>query len=230
MENVAFIGGYDKADMILYIGRLLTLMGKKVLIIDSTGLQKTRYVVPTMQAAKQYVTTYEKVDIAIGFQTLDEIKKYKALETKDAFDYDYALIDIDSYRGYYYFGIKTEDKKYFVTSFDIYNLRKGLQVFRRLETPTIVKKVLFSKTMDPAEDEYLNYLSKSIKIKWDSDIVYFPFENGDLSSIFANQRTGKIRVRGLSNQYIEGICYLTEEISGSSQGEVKKALRYLEKI
>ncbi len=230
MENVAFIGGYDKADMILYIGRLLTLMGKKVLIIDSTGLQKTRYVVPTMQAAKQYVTTYEKVDIAIGFQTLDEIKKYKALETKDAFDYDYALIDIDSYRGYYYFGIKTEDKKYFVTSFDIYNLRKGLQVFRRLETPTIVKKVLFSKTMDPAEDEYLNYLSKSMKIKWDSDIVYFPFENGDLSSIFANQRTGKIRVRGLSNQYIEGICYLTEEISGASQGEVKKALRYLEKI
>ena len=230
MENVAFIGGYDKADMILYIARMLTLMGKKVIVIDSTGLQKTRYVVPTMQTVKQYIATYEKVDIAIGFQTLDEIKKYKALEAKDGFDYDYALIDIDSYRGYYYFGVKTEDKKYFVTSFDLYNLRKGLQVFRRIETPTIVKKVLFSKSMDPAEDEYLNYLSKSLKIKWDSDIIYFPFENGDLSCIYANQRTGKIRVRGLSNQYIEGICYITEEIYGSSQGDVKKALRYLEKI
>lgn len=230
MEKIAFIGSYDKADMITYIAKILSNMGKKVIVIDSTALQKTRYIVPTMQAAKQYITTFEKVDIAIGFENFEQIKAYRAMESSEKFEYDYALIDIDAYRGYYNFGIKTEDKKYFITSFDLYCLRRGLQVFRRLETPTEVTKVLFTKDMLPEEDQYLNYLSKGLKIKWNPDIIYFPFETADQNAIFSNQRTGRIRIRGLSTQYIDGITYMTEEITGASQGEVKKAVRILEKI
>ena len=145
MKKVAFIGCYDKADMIIYISKILTNMGKKVLVIDSTVLQKTRYIVPTMKAFKQYITTFENVDIAIGFENIGQIKVY--LGNMEKLDYDYVLIDIDSYRGYYYFQIKTEDKKYFVTSFDIYNLRRGLQVFRKLEEAVEVTKLLFTKEM-----------------------------------------------------------------------------------
>jgi hypothetical protein len=42
MEKVAFIGGYDKMDLILYISKILTVFGKKVLIIDTTTMQKSR--------------------------------------------------------------------------------------------------------------------------------------------------------------------------------------------
>lgn len=229
MEKIAFIGSYDKADMIIYIAKILSIMGKRVIVVDSTALQKTRYIVPTMQAQKQYITTFEKVDIAIGFESFDQIKKYKAVNDGDKFDYDYALIDIDSYRGYYYFGIKTEDKKYFVTSFDIYCLRRGLQVFKKLEQPTSVTKVLFTKEMLAEEDQYLNYISKNLKIKWNSDILFFPFELGDQNTIFANQRSGRIRIKGLSTQYIDGIMYIVEGISGAGNGEVKKATKILEK-
>lgn len=229
MQKIAFIGSYDKADMMLYVAKILSVMGKKVIIVDATALQKTRYIIPTMQNLKQYITTFEKVDIAIGFESLDQIKKYKAANDGDGFDYDYVLLDIDSYRGYYYFGVKTEDKKYFVTSFDLYCLRRGLQVFKRLETPTAVTKVLFTKEMLAEEDQYLNYLSKNLKIQWNSDILFFPFELGDQNVIFSNQRSGRIRTRGLSTQYMDGIMYIAEEISGAGQSEVKKAARVLEK-
>lgn len=229
MEKIAFIGSYDKADMILYIGKIITNMRKKVLIVDSTALQKTRYIIPTMQAAKQYITTFENVDIAIGFQTLEEIKQYKGLNKNEALEYDYLLLDIDSYRGYYYFGVKTETKKYFVTSFDIYNLRRGLQVFRKLVEPTEVTKVLFTKDISKDEDDYLNHMSKGLKIKWNEDIIYFPFEIGDQNIIYSNQRTGRIRIRGLSTQYIDGISYMVEGITGGSPGEVSKATRMLDK-
>lgn len=229
MQKIAFIGSYDKADMMLYVAKILSIMGKKVIIVDATALQKTRYIIPTMQNLKQYITTFEKVDIAIGFESLDQIKKYKAANDGDGFDYDYVLLDIDSYRGYYYFGVKTEDKKYFVTSFDLYCLRRGLQVFKRLETPTAVTKVLFTKEMLAEEDQYLNYLSKNLKIQWNSDILFFPFELGDQNVIFSNQRSGRIRTRGLSTQYMDGIMYIAEEISGAGQSEVKKAARVLEK-
>ena len=229
MEKVAFIGSYDKTDMITYIGRVLTIMGKRVLIADSTALQKSRYIIPTMKAERQYITTFDRVDIAIGFESLEQIAAYKKEEEENELDYDYLLVDIDSFKGYHNFKIGTEDKKYFVTSFDIYCLRRRLQVFRRLETPTPVTKVYFTKDMLTAEDDYLNFLSRGLKVKWNSDIVYFPFELGDQNVIFANQRSGKLRIRGLSSQYVDGIGYIAGEISGENSGAIKKAIKIFER-
>jgi hypothetical protein len=79
MEKIAFIGGYDKTDLIMQVAKLIEYMGKEVLVVDATGMQKSRFIIPTMQAEKQYIATHEKVDVAIGFQTLDEIKKYKSM-------------------------------------------------------------------------------------------------------------------------------------------------------
>lgn len=226
MKKVAFIGSFDKADMIIYVAKILTNLGKKVLVVDSTVLQKTRYIVPTMKALKQYITTFEKIDIAIGFENFNQIKEYKGEQT---LDYDFALIDIDSYRGYYYYQIKTDDKKYFITSFDVYCLRRGLQVFKKIEEQIEVTKVLFTKEMLPEEDKYLNFLAKGLKIKWAKDILYFPFELGDQNAIFANQRSGRIQLRGLSVQYIDGISFMAEEISGESSGNIKKAVKMIER-
>ena len=227
MEKVAFIGSYDKADMLICVAKVLTLMKKKVIVIDTTALSKTRYIVPTMQSTKQYITTFENVDVAIGFESIDQIKAYSSLSKADTLDYDYALIDIDSYRSYYYFGIKPETQKFFVTSFDLYNLRRGLQVFRKLTEPIGIKRVLFTKEMDPKEEQYLSFLSKKLPIKWDPDIVYFPFDTSDLNAIYSNQRSGRIQLKGLSNAYVDVIEYLVEVISGASQGEVRKAVKRL---
>lgn len=225
MKKVAFIGSFDKADIIIYVAKTLTNLGKKVLVVDSTVTQKTRYIVPTMKALKQYITTFENIDIAIGFENFNQIKEYKG----ESLDYDFALIDIDSYRGYYYYQIKPEDKKYFITSFDIYSLRRGLQVFKKMEEPVEVTKVLFTKEMLPEEDKYLDFLAKGLKIKWDKEVLYFPFELGDQNAIFANQRSGRIQLRGVSLQYIDGISFIAEEISGESTGNVKKAVKKIER-
>lgn len=36
MKKVGFIGVYDKIDLIMYIAKALTALGKKVLVLDST--------------------------------------------------------------------------------------------------------------------------------------------------------------------------------------------------
>lgn len=48
MEKIGFIGGYDKTDLIIYVAKILTELGKKVLILDTTKKQKTRYIVPAI--------------------------------------------------------------------------------------------------------------------------------------------------------------------------------------
>lgn len=228
MNKIAFIGSYDKTDMLLYMAKLLTILNKKVIVIDTTVLQKSRYIVPAMQPAKKYITTFQSVDVAIGFESFEDIKQYQAAHGANL-DYEYALIDIDSTRGYLGFGITSKDKHYFITSFDTYCLRRGLQVFKILQEPVEVTKILFTKEMLAAEDEYLNHLSTNLKVKWSNEIIFFPFELGDQSVIFANQRTGRIRIKGLSMQYLDSLMFIIEDFTEIKQGLVKKAAKLLEK-
>ena len=48
MEKVGFIGGYDKIDLMIYTAKILTAMGKRIIILDTTQKQKSRYIVPAI--------------------------------------------------------------------------------------------------------------------------------------------------------------------------------------
>ena len=42
MKKIGFIGTYDKLDLILYVGKILTTLKQKVLIIDATLIRKSK--------------------------------------------------------------------------------------------------------------------------------------------------------------------------------------------
>ena len=65
MDKIGFVGAYDKTDVILYIAKIISLIGKKVLVIDSTVNQKAKYVVPVINPTKSYITNFEGMDIAV---------------------------------------------------------------------------------------------------------------------------------------------------------------------
>ena len=91
-------------------------------------------------------------------------------------------------------------------------------------------KVLFSKYATREENDYLNYLSSESNIRWNNEIIYFPFELGDQTVIYKNQRVSKIKLKGLSNQYKEGLMYITSQISGEEDYQVlKRVFKKVEK-
>ena len=75
MDKIGFVGAYDKTDVILYIAKIISLIGKKVLVIDSTINQKAKYVVPVINPTKSYITNFEGMDIAVGFNNLQQIQE-----------------------------------------------------------------------------------------------------------------------------------------------------------
>ena len=228
MKRYVFIGAYDKTDMLLYVARILTLLGKKVILIDTTLLKKSRYIVPTMQQEKQYITTFEDIDVAIGFDSFEAIQRYQkqilGVETK----YDVALLDIDRAIAYQKFGIQKEDRHYFVTSFDVFNLKRGIQVLAHVPPNIKITKIYYTRQMLAEEDQYLNFLARGCKIRWDKNIIFFPFETSDLDMIYVNQRSGHIQMKGLSNIYVDSILFLAEEISGENESKVRKAYKMLD--
>lgn len=230
MRKIGFIGAYDKTDLIINVAKILTATKKKVLIVDATILQKSRYIVPVINPTKMYVTEYEDIDVAIGFSNFDDIKKYLGMPVEQELDYDIVFVDTDNIQGYKQFNLQDAEKRYFVTSFDLYSLKKGLEALIGLENMTSLTKVYFSKDMLKEDDDYLNYLSKEYKVIWEEEKIYFPIENGDLSVIYENQRVAKVGFRKLSIQYKDGLAYIAEQILGNgSDGEIRRAIKAIEK-
>ena len=223
MKKIGFIGAYDKTDLMIYVSKILVENGLKVLVVDSTTLQKTRYTVPCVTPSRYYITTYENIDIAIGFETLQEIRNYTG---KVELEYDIILLDIDNQEAFDNLEIRTADKNYFVTAFDNYSLKKGLEIIGKSEEKKVMTKVLFSNNMSNDEDEYLNFLSFYYGVKWNKEKIYFPFEVGDNSIIVENQRNARISFKELSQEYKDGILDLVSQIAPKIKiNDVKKMLK-----
>ena len=228
MEKINFIGAYDKTDSIMYIAKILTEMKKKVIIVDATITQKTKYVIPTIDSRSEYIANYANIDFAIGFTNYNDIKTYLGMPQSAAFTYDYMLIDIDNSDLLNNFDVYSSKKNYFVTSFDLYALKKGVEVLKRLSLPVEIMKVYFSNLMSQSEDDYFNYIATGCRVKWNQEKIYFPLLNEDLDVIKENQRLSKIRFKGLSNEYKTSLMEWTQDICGDSNG-VKKACRQIER-
>ncbi len=230
MRKIGFIGAYDKTDLILYLARILSASGKKILFIDSTITQKAKYVVPEISPVKSYVTNFENIDVAVGFEDYFGIKEYLGMPSHADLGYDYAFLDIDDAQKLENFQIDPNDVNYFVTSFDLYSLKRGLEVLSNLKDKLKLTKVLFTREALQEEDDYLNFLSMGYKIEWSDDIVYFPLEVGDQSVTIENQRVSRIKYKKLSLQYRDNLLYMLEQIVGDKEySTVKKVYKQLER-
>ncbi len=212
MKKIGFIGAYDKIDFMLYIAKVLVEVGKKVLVVDGTITQKARYTVPTIESSRAYITQFEGIDICIGLKSFEEIKQYIGIPETNELPYDIVLIDTDSMGGVSSYRIQECEKIYFVTCFDLYSIKKGIESISAIQQQVCATKILVSRNATKEENEYLNYLSSKSNIKWNDEIIYLPFELGDQTVIYKNQRLAKIRLKELTVQFKEGLMYTVAQI------------------
>ena len=223
MKKIGFIGAFEKTDLMVYVARILVELQKKVLIVDSTILGKARYTVPSISPSKYYITEFEGIDVAIGFNNMESIADYLGVSD---LQYDFALIDIDSHENLERFNMESADKNYFVTGFDNYSLKKGLEIIGKMPDKILMTKVLFSRDMQKEEEDYLNFLSLYYSIQWEEEKIYFPYDNGDSTVIIENQRGGRISFKNLSIEYKKGLLELTQQIIPEIRnGEIKRIIK-----
>lgn len=239
MKKIGFIGAYDKIDFMIYISKILQRLNYKVLVVDATTMQKSKYIVPTINPTKSYITSFEDVDFAVGFKSWEDIEKYLGIrfdyndneimeETKkiDNELYDFILLDIDTKEAFCDFKIQKNEKNYFVTAFDIYSLRKGIDILRDLSTPVKMTKILFSYHQTKEEEEYLNTISLEFNVNWSDYTFYTNINYDDNRTIQENQRTEKILFKRLSNSYKESIAYVVQDINKQENlAKIKKAMK-----
>ena len=65
MEKVGFIGAFDKTDMLVQLAKIMTALGKSVIVVDSTINQKAKYIIPVISPTTSYVTEFEGFDVSV---------------------------------------------------------------------------------------------------------------------------------------------------------------------
>lgn len=241
MKKIGFIGAYDKSNFIIYAAKLLEQLNYKVLLVDATSSQKLKYIVPSINPTKAYITNFENMDFAVGFESWEEIEKYLGIkfDTNDAEDnenventkmknelYDYVIIDVDESESVEKFNLYNAEKNYFVTSFDMYSLRKGINALAGFTSNTNLTKILFSYEVYKENEEYLNHLSMEYKITWNDYTIYFQILGEDNKVFEENQRLEKIRYKRLSANYKESLAYVVQDIDKKfNLGNIKKLMK-----
>lgn len=222
MKKVGFVGVFDKTDLILCIAKILEKAQRKVLFIDATSLQKSKYVIPTITPTISYLTTFKGIDVAVGFKNVNQVKQYIGIDEDTKLDYDYIFIDVDDYNGFYDFELSSSDLLYYITSFDAYSLKKGIELLNQIEEPVRMTKLFYSKEMFKEEENYFDYLSLGVRVEWEESKLYFLLENGDQAAFVENQRLEEIKLRNLSSSFKENVVYLVNEIDGNIDNKTIK--------
>ena len=227
MKKVGFIGAFDKTNLITYIAKIIEQTEKSVLVIDASLMQKTKYVVPSINPTKSYITDFENIDFAIGFESMEEIIRYFGVKKDDELPYDYIILDIDDAEKIVKFGIEDTKENYFVTGFDMYSLQKGIEILKNMPTTLNLTKVLCNYELLQKEDEeYIDFLAADTKVVWNDVVMYIPQIDQNEKLIEENQRVYKLRLKKLNIDYQECVIYLTQNIlKDVSINKIKKMIK-----
>lgn len=169
--------------------------------------------------------------LQFGFKSFQELSNYLGID-KNQLDYDIALVDIDTPEIAENFEVDKNYKNCFVTAFDLYSLKKGIEILDVFKKPVKVTKVLFSKNLLKEENEYLDYLSLGYKISWENEIFSFPIELGTYSVMIENQIISRIKIKKLSDHYKNSLAYFMAMVFDEdiTSGEAKKIIKMMEKV
>lgn len=233
MKKIGFMGAYDKANFIIYTAKVLNLLDYKVLVVDASCIQKIKYIIPSINPTKSYITSFENIDFAVGFDGWKEVERYLGVsfdtndeENQNKDMYDYVLIDIDSPEKLENFEMEDAEKNYFVTSFDMFSLKKGINIFQNIIRPMNLTKIEFSYETSKEDEEYLNYISLEYKINWNNYAFYFQILGEDNKVFEENQRLEKIKFRRLSLNYKEALAYIVQDICKNENiGKIKRTMK-----
>ena len=239
MKKLCFVGGMDKLDIIKYVATIIrgaTMEQKSCLIVDFTEIQKTRYLIPSIEITKpekgqKYITTEAKVDIAVGYSNYNELVQEGILDNMSdtGKKYDFVFFDVDNKEALASIPLDVEDKVFMMTTLDIYSLEKAVEAFSGYNSDREVNRVIFGKKITAQSMNYISYLTKDLKIRYEEHIITFPYDNGDLTIIHENQRARRLNLKPFSNQFKTALSSLAEMVDNTIIREVSRYMKILEK-
>lgn len=233
MKVIGMIGYVDKYDFVMNLAKSINIMEKSVLVVDGTSDKKLKSIVPALgNIGAAYVTQYNEIDFAVGFDSMHDIEQYMCDQSINIALYDYILIDIDSPNSYELFRTRKFDKNYFFIDSTILSVAKnkeiikGIRVYNQKEEQINLTKVVYKAYMSRAGEEYFQKQIEDYNMTWTEPDYEIPLEEQDKLVDIDSQFGGMIQLRKHTKSYIDAIANIAAEILDDiTEKEVKNQIK-----
>ena len=225
MEQIGFLGNYDNKDLLLNIGKVLSNLGHRVLIVDATYIQRFKYIVPKVSDKNimTYISEYQGMDVALGFMNLAGIAQYLGT---NQLPYDFVLIQSDNIQTMSSFGMHMFKNLFFVTSYDQYEIQKTIEMFSLINQPIQLKEIVITADISSSQSKYLQNLVSKTKIKIEKEIIISD-NNTDRMVTLQNQLLKEVILRHYTSNYKENLEYIIALMTDGiiQQNDIKRTIK-----
>ena len=210
----------------LYISKVLTNCGIKVLIVDATIAQRMRYIIQNTSSnnSMTFVSEYLGIDIAVGFMNLGQVAAY--FKT-NSLPYDLVLVDSDNIQTVASFMIPAMKNIFLFTSYDQAEINKIVETLKYINKPINVTEVIMSADLSSSQEKALLHKLKETGAIVEKHKVQFADTNIDRKAILQNQLVREIRMKNHTSTFKDSLEYVTSLVSDElvQQSEIKKEIK-----
>lgn len=205
MKKVVFFGAPDKSHLLLVLGKLLTALERKVLIVDSTLAQSMQGYMPQVEFGYS-LREFEGIDVATGLLTSAQLER-SIRQTVDEAAYDVMLLDTDHTEFVKGRELPGYDKRVWCSNYSRLGMQINASLMQRLclheaEGQPLTFYKLITPTLPTAIPEsYIDSLLPQQTVRWEETVFRFPLDERNLSVELDNQHHGRIDIRRLSGTY-----------------------------
>lgn len=205
MKKVVFFGAPDKSHLLLVLGKLLTALERKVLIVDSTLAQSMQGYLPQVNFGYS-IREFEGIDVATGLITPAQLER-SLLQSEDTAAYDVMLLDTDHTEFVNGRELPGYDKRVWCSNLNRLKMQMNANLMQRLclheaqGQPLSFYKLIAPILPSAIPESYIDSLLPQQAIRWEESVFRFPLDERDMSVELENQHHGRIDIRRLTGTY-----------------------------
>lgn len=205
MKKIVFFGAPDKSHLLLVLGKLLTALGQRVLIVDSTLAQTMQGYLPKVDFGHS-LREFEGIDIATGLITQAQLDR-SLLQVGGEAAYDVILIDTDHTELVKGRDLPVYDKRVWCSNLNRLSMYRSAELMQRLclheaeGAPLSFFKLLTPTLPLSIPETYVDSLLPQQAIRWEETVFRLPLDERDMSVDLDNQHHSRIDIRRLSGAH-----------------------------
>lgn len=227
MKKVVFFGAPDKSHLLLVLGKLLTALERKVLIVDSTIAQSMQGYLPQLEFGCS-LREFAGIDVATGLITSAQLER-SLLQSEGESAYDVMLLDTDHTEFVKGRELPGYDKRVWCSNFNRMGMQTNANLMQRLclheaEGQPLTFYKLIAPTLTTAIPEsYIDSLLPQQVVRWEDTVFRFPLDERDMSVELDNQHHGRIDIRRLSGAYRRTVLDMLQQLFDSDSKAARRA-------
>lgn len=227
MKKVVFFGAPDKSHLLLVLGKLLTALERKVLIVDSTLAQSMQGYLPQLEFGCS-LREFEGIDVATGLITSAQLER-SLLEAEGEAAYDIMLLDTDHTEFVKGRELPGYDKRVWCSNFNRMAMQTNANLMQRLclheaEGQPLTFYKLNAPTLPTAIPEsYIDSVLPQQAVRWEDTVFRFPLDERDMSVELDNQHHGRIDIRRLSGAYRRTVLDMLQQLFDCDSKAARRA-------